>query len=539
MSSSGRITILLTALLFLACFFTRFYNLDWGDGNFFHPDENNMASAINRLTPTSLDPEFYAYGQFPLYLVYFPMRLFNIPNSFHYAVIGLRISSALFSFFSVIVFYLIGRHLFSRNGPRLILLAMLTFHPGFIQLAHFGTTESILIFISATNLFLSIKYCQTGFPKYILAASFLTGLGLATKITALAFSIPIFLSLFLWSKKRRSYLAGLLLAVIYVLISLQFFIVGSPYNIIANRDFLSTFKYETSVATGSAKVFYTSQFIDSKPYLFHLTKIFPYVHGLPQYLFSFFGFFWIIFFLCSAGVRRSFSNHLRSIWLIILISSLVQFLYNGQLYVKWTRFVSPLFFLGPVLSTYFIHRLSSKIPKAIIVLLVVFSILPGLIFLSIYYQPDIRLTASQWLNDNLPPNSFVLSEAGNVVNLPVTPHLFEVKNFDFYNLDHDPELAAELPSLIARADYILVPSRRIFRNQTDPSFPISARYYRFLFSQESGFSLIREFSSSSDLFLDPEDAEETWSVFDHPKVRVYQKVSQRPFEFYQQAISPN
>jgi hypothetical protein len=47
--------------------FTRFYGLNWGSGLYFHPDENNMATALSQLSPSNFNPLF-AYGQFPLYL---------------------------------------------------------------------------------------------------------------------------------------------------------------------------------------------------------------------------------------------------------------------------------------------------------------------------------------------------------------------------------------------------------------------------------------------------------------------------------------
>ncbi len=48
--------------------FTRFFKLNWGDNFFFNPDENNMATSVMKMNPKDLDPHFYAYGQFPLYL---------------------------------------------------------------------------------------------------------------------------------------------------------------------------------------------------------------------------------------------------------------------------------------------------------------------------------------------------------------------------------------------------------------------------------------------------------------------------------------
>ena len=128
-------------------------------------------------------------------------------------------------------------------------------------------------------------------------------------------------------------------------------------------------------------------------------------------------------------------------------------------------------------------------------------------------SPDIRLQASSWINQNIPLNSTVLSESGNVVNLPISDYGLRLTNFDFYN--YQP---LNLADQIFRSDYVFVPSRRVFKNGFAPD------YYQKLFSGSLGFSKIKEFSPDYDLFLNSEDAEETWSVFDHPTIRIFEKI---------------
>jgi hypothetical protein len=529
----------LILFLFLVCLFTRFFKLDWGDGNYFHPDENNMASAISRLSPESLDPQFYAYGQFPLYLAYFPLRALGIPNTFSNSIMALRIISAASAFLAVVFVYLIGSRLITLAKYRPILLLLAIFHPGLIQLAHFGTTESLLILVYALVIYLAILFHQTFSLKYLIIAAIVTGLGLATKITALALAGPFFLILFIKFLKGPHRLAMVFLSVVFVLISLQVFIIASPYNLISNKDFLSTLRYETSVATGSTKVFYTSQFYGTTPYLFQLRKVFPYSNGLPTYILSVLGYVFALWYIVKTKGSKSLkTQNTRLYLLLITFSSLVFFLYNGQLYTKWTRFVSPLFILAPLYVSFFLSFLSPKKLTAVIALIVLLSLIPGLWFFRLYLAPDIRLTASSWIVDTLSPHSLVLSEAGNVINIPLLPSSLNVRNFDFYNLDHDPQLQSELPFLVYQSDYILVPSRRIFKNQQSAAYPYSNQYYRQLFSGSLGYQLVNQFSLNTDLLLNSENAEETWSVFDHPTIRVYQKVEKHPLEYYQQALRP-
>ena len=274
---------------------------------------------------------------------------------------------------------------------------------------------------------------------------------------------------------------------------------------------MSSANYEISVSTGKNKVYYTNQFLNSVPYLFQFKNIFPYTNGIFVFIFSGFGLF---YFFKNKKYKNGF-------WLLILIPTLVYFIYNGQLYTKWTRYMVPIFFIFPLLTAYFFDQFKNKIIKY---LLVFISIIPGIIFLNLYMQSDIRVAASNWIIQNIPANTKILSEGGNVMELPVNNKSFEVKSFDFYNLENDPKLVSDLYTDIKNSDYIFVPSRRIFKNQANSKFPNSWHYYQNLFSGNLGFVKIKEFKPNFDFLLNSENAEETWSVFDHPVIRIYKHV---------------
>ena len=135
----------------------------------------------------------------------------------------------------------------------------------------------------------------------------------------------------------------------------------------------------------------------------------------------------------------------------------------------------------------------------------------------------------------------------------ITTSNVNITNFDFYSLDENPALLAELKEHLAKADYIFVPSRRIFANQTctnpvtgllrrstprndercsrlKQQYPLLNEYYEKLFSGQLGYHQVAEFSSypalhvaSYTLHFPDETAEETWTVFDHPVVRIYKR----------------
>ena len=164
---------------------------------------------------------------------------------------------------------------------------------------------------------------------------------------------------------------------------------------------------------------------------------------------------------------------------------------------------------------------------------------PGFYFFQKYFSLDIRTTASEWIESNIPPDSFILSESGNVVNLPLAYSILKVDNFDFYQLDFTPSLLEKLSQDLVSADYIFVPSRRVFKNQNNDNFPLSQNYYQNLFSGNLGFVEIKNINNSKDLFLNSENAEETWSVFDSPTIRIYKKVNNLTSDDYRKLLTNN
>jgi hypothetical protein len=464
--------------LIISTVLTRFVGIRWGNGFFFHPDENNMITAISNFSSTNLNPNFFAYGQFPLYLSYF---------TFAQNPYGLRIWAAIFSCLTILFFYFISKKIFQKKYW--IFLLLLIFNPGLIQLAHFGTTESLLIFVFTVNMYIALLLAKKNKFKYLFFAALISGIGIATKITAVIFILPLIFTIY----------KNLRFTIYYLILTLIFSCLFSPYSIIAYNEFLKSMSYETSVATGKIIVFYTRQFLDTIPYYFQFSKIFPYTSGIVVFILSIFGLF-----------------KLNKKFFLFLLPALIYFLYTGQLFVKWTRFMSPVFFVFPFLATLFLIKINHKIFRNILILL---SILPALTFIRIYTQEDTRIHASRYFNYQKP--STIFSESGNVINIPISSNGHKIENFNFYDLDQEGD--GLLYKHIQKSDYILIPSRRVFKNQNNDRFPLSKKYYSKLFSGELGFVLDKKIEIKSSLFLNSENAEETWSVFDHPIVRIYKR----------------
>ncbi|MCD6225861.1 hypothetical protein J7J95_02140 [bacterium] len=501
------------AVLLLAIV-TRFWGLKWGEGVFFHPDENNMGWAVERMGKESFDPEFYAYGQFPLFLSLFSHWLLAGKRaiSFPEAIYWLRFWSAFSSFLTVIVAFFWGKYLLGGFWEGIMVSGGLVFLPGLIQAAHFGTTESFLTFAAVFFSLLTLAiYQKPTWPRV-----FLLGLGggmtLATKVSGGLFLPAPFFALFLRAIKEKKvekiFGAGIL--------TLIFFFLFSPFYFLSWQRAWGAIRYETAVAAGRQLVFYTYQFLGTKPFIFQMKRIFPWVLGPFWFLFSLLG--------VERGIKFCWEKKkISPRALFLLVSFLPWFLVNGLVFAKWTRFMTPILPFFVLSGVWWLKKIKTPL-KLFFYLL---ALLPGIVFFKVYLTPDIRWQVDRWLKKNISPESLIISEGGNVVNFPLSPANFWVESIDFYQLEENRIQQEYFEKRLAEADYILVPSRRVFANYSrfPQRFPYLSSYYQRLFSGQLGFKEKKIFSVFSPwqewLVGNDLNSEETWTVFDHPTVRLF------------------
>lgn len=534
--------------------FLRFYKLDWGQGFFFHPDEYHIAIAVNRLDfPTNMNPDLFSYGSFTVYLIYFSKLILESINSglsdINPILIG-RFFSALFSTITILFVFLISKQIFSKKKFALLTSFTVAISPGLIQQAHFATPESTLIFWLFATIALWVFWLSKNKGKFLFLSALTLGAAAATKIVAATF-LPILTIMPLiknGSYSIKSIFNKFISVIILLSTTLLVFVTLFPYSLLDKNGFLHSMKYETSVAQGKLVVFYTRQFIDTTPFSFQLTKIFPYTLGPAVLLLGLMGFIFIIFKIIKTLTKES---KLEKILIILLLTFLAIFLANILLFTKWVRFMTPTFPLFSIFATYaiyYIFNLKGQMAKPVSVFLttfvLVFSTLWGLMFFSIYKNPDVRINSTEWINQNITQNSNILTEEGNTLEVPLTSG-YNKRVFNFYNLDQ-PTAKDNLSQLLLTTDYYIIQSRRVFVNhqRLSKDFPDVSNFYNKLFSGELGFEKEKEFTSFPALSIghlkfeiDDEQAEETWSVFDHPVVRIYKKTNQLTVEDYQRLLT--
>jgi YYY domain-containing protein len=184
------------------------------------------------------------------------------------------------------------------------------------------------------------------------------------------------------------------------------------------------------------------------------------------------------------------------------------------------------------------HRLGEPVLVALPALVVVFFVLFRAVqFSSIYSKPHAYELASEWIFENIPPGQRILGVHWDdrlPLSLPgKSAHLYDFEGeeltLDLYELPDNLEKLSIASARLARGDYLIFPTYRlpgsIPRKVGD--YPLSTRFFQLLFSERLGFKLVQTIKvRPSFLGMQHNDdlADESFWVYDHPKVAIFQNV---------------
>lgn len=538
----SRHSLVILCLLIFAGGIFRFYDLNWGAPFYFHPDERNIASSISQLSyPESLNPNFFAYGSFPIYVIYFiglSINFFTSCNfsitgcqvSFEQAIIISRIFSALYATLIIPLIYLLGKKIKDKTTG--IIAAVLgTFSVGFIQFSHFGTFEMWTAFFATVQLLLAIIYFEKGSKKSFYGLLLVTGILASVKISNLALllipTISILARTYSKGVSKKSLLKTFLLLFFLAAYTGAIFVLTNPYLILDQEAYMGALRYESGVALGTTKVFYTGEFINTTPVLFQLTRVFPFLLNPVILPAAILGTFYAIY-LCFN--RKKFTLFLVLCSLGVLFFSQVFF------YVKWVRYMLPaLPFIYVLIAIFFTSLLEIKKHKKIIspltFLYLGIAVLSSIIFSvayisTVFVTKDSRIQARDFALKTLPADSLILSEVYDLGITPFNDNFHKITLFNFYDLDHEVPNPT-LSEMLTNSDYLILPSQRILatRRMHPEEFPASHSFYgKELISNK--FTKIYE--TPCDLMCkiiylnDPLGRfEGTANVFDRPTVMIF------------------
>lgn len=529
----------------------RFYNLNWGAPYYFHPDERNVAFSLVQLHfPDQLNPNFFAYGSLPIYVVYFTGLLYNLlfktPDistaaniGFDQAIIISRFYSAVFSTLLLPLIYILGKKLHSSSAGILAAVFVL-FSVGLIQFAHFGTFEmwitffSVLLFSSCISLFKSFS------SKKFILTSIIAGVLLGIKVSNAALLFLPLLPLIMQYPLRnlvhhkRKLFSQLLKIILYMVlllfISALVYFMTNPFVALSYDAFRGSMRYESGVALGTIPVFYTHEFYGKLPVIFQFLHVYPFLlNPLMTIIFP----ASLLYFLFHTAMKK---NKVYALLIAIFFSL---FLSQAFLFVKWTRYMVPtlpfIYLIIAITLLDFIKK--TRYPKSLPYLFLGTLTLVSCIFTTSYVASvlgteDTRITARKWAAQYFERDAYIATEIYDLGIVPFNEISSRITLCDFYSLETNqiPCNGISWQEQSEKSTYIVLPSQRIIKSRmTNPKrYPEGHKFYSALLQNKTEFKKVYEtpcdiFCKVTYLGSPVYTFEQTANVFDRPTVYIFEK----------------
>lgn len=170
--------------------------------------------------------------------------------------------------------------------------------------------------------------------------------------------------------------------------------------------------------------------------------------------------------------------------------------------------------------------------RALVVVVVVATAAWAWAFTGIYRQLHPRLAASRWIYDNVPAGRVLTTETWDdplpiAASVRTTPSRYEILTLRVTDEDTGAKVD-HLLEVLDRADYVVLSSDRAAGTlpRLSRRFPVMTRYYAALEDGSLGFDRVATFTAVPRLgpwHLPDLHAEEAFTVYDHPRVRIYRK----------------
>ncbi len=491
----------------------RFTNLNWDLGGRLHPDEALIVNgALEIIWPINLFHGFHDYNGFSVYLLKALSFGTNVSDVMTH--IGRGISAALSTLTIIIIFFL-GKKLWNKDIGLLASL-FLASAPLSIQLAHFYTTESIIIFLLTLLSYTCASYYTKPMIKIIVYMGVLCGLLLATKNTGYLFlPIPV-LTIMMHKKRPQSlFLLGLF--------CVSTFFITSPYSFLDFQRYLIRSQYLSDVVSGKLLMDWTIQFQNTNG-LFWVKNLF--VGFGPMIIFGLLG---SITILAKTKKIQANISAIFSLW------SLGFLIFLMMTYLKFIRYSAPLLPFVSLFAAKFLWDISKKkFGSFILPLMIVMQIIWGVMFFHIYQTRHTSLVARDWIIENLPAHSIIVREAwNNVIHFDTAPLLGKQYGFitiNLYTLPDTNKKFNEQKAVLQNAHYFISESPKVQNtiNHLSPNYPYTNQLYKGLQDGTLGFKQVATFTSYPQLgpiTLNDERTEETFTVFDHPTIRIYKNLN--------------
>lgn len=528
-------------LIFLLSFLLRLYEIEWDFGKHLHPDERMIIMVAQKLNLNNLNPHFFAYGSFPIYLLKAVGRILNSDDYDGLLYVG-RTLSVFFDLITVIAIYKIGSLFIQPNKSFLPLMAAFLYAISVlpIQSSHFYTVDIPLTTFSTLAVLALLVFGKKPSFKNSLYVGLLLGILLATKVTMVLFIPTIIFVLLLIYLKKKSLKEILLFDFTIFAFAFLVFFVAEPYAILDFSEFKKQVLVQLQMNKNPYIFPYTLQYVGTIPYLYYLKNIILWGLGIPYGLMAVLSVLLTTIMIIKTVFFKKKLSDSDQTFLVLLIFFWIYFIVIGKTAVKFMRYFLPLYPIFAILTAYIFYQFKKFLLKrdSKLLLLFYFFIFSLLIwpfsFLRIYQKVHTRIVATNWINQNIEKGAKLGIEHWDDALPLYGGQNYIIYEYPLYNMDNFAKWA-NLTAKIAKTDYIILASNRLYvplqkltdcKKHGNYCYPYTASYYKHLFAGGLGFRLVASFSSYPmipflNIEINDDEADESFTVYDHPKIYVF------------------
>ncbi|MCE2464936.1 MAG: glycosyltransferase family 39 protein [Dehalococcoidia bacterium] len=486
-----------------------------------------------------LNPHWFPLGSVLIYLLVLfrgilePFGDFGTLENMSY--VG-RTLGALADVGSVYMVFLLGRRIFSPGAGLLAagLTALAVVH---IQISHFYRPEPLLVFFLLASFWAMLRVMDLGRIRDSLLLGAFVGLTVSTKVSVLPLAFPLVLAYAFTIHGVLRSAPGVSLA--YALrqvmpkaiagaaMSLVVFFLVTPYALLDISNFVGDQVWQArNVARTAGIVPFTLQYVGESPLLYEIRQTVVWGLGVPLGIVA-----WGGLLFTMVKVLRGRGRHKGEVLLLAwAVPSIILLAFFETKFLRYIFPVVPFLVLmgsgmlfsalawaqkyrdGPsekggdpelLPSGSIASVLKPRLPGIVaagIVLLVAPTAFYALAFESIYSKPHTAVQASDWINENVPQGSAILTD--NHWDEPIRNlGRYDVEQIVSYERDSVDKMDV-LAGQLASSDYLVFYSSRTYGSiaRLPERYPMTSNYYRHLFSGNLGYDLERSFTSYPELF---------------------------------------
>ncbi|MCH8296611.1 MAG: glycosyltransferase family 39 protein [Chloroflexi bacterium] len=472
-----------------------------------------------------LNPHWFPLGSILIYLMVFfrsIAELFTDFNSLDMRYFG-RPLSALADVGTVAMVFVLGRKFYGK-GVGLLAAALTAVSVIHIQNSHFFRPETFSVFFTLASFWAMWRMVER---KRLLDSALLglmLGLAIAPKVSVLPILAPLLLVYCYrvldevdghWSEITPDLVQRIFgHAALAGVVAAGVFFITSPYAILDVGAFVGDLAAQTRMARSAGLWPFTIQYIGTPAFIYQIQQSSVWGLGIPLGVAA-----WLSIPFTAVAAVMIKGNRRADLFLLAWV--VPGFIFLETFEVRFLRYIFPIMPVMIIMGARMLlwtvgavrpppghlvrrrdgpARFLPWASVALVVFVVGATAFYALAFQRVYSEDHPAVTASEWINANVPQGTAIVSDNHWDEFLP------NLYNYDVWQFPvYDPDTQGKMDTLAAKlasSEYVVFYSSRPYASaaRAPDRFPFSNRYYQRLFAGGLGYELDRSFTTYPELF---------------------------------------